>query len=194
MRSSPCQFGWKKSGTRLIKFERIFGKEKVVVLDYHASEEEGLGVEFIWRGVINATNACEEAKIIARERKKGKQGKNKINSGEMFPVDHDLFGKVDHWWEAQCHNNAWKKAERDECKHLGSAKDVCISEAYAFLEVFGRIFRGNLSIPSSLNERDGRSVRAVQRQTLQHRRKKCVAESDLAKFIFRVRISEDWLL
>ncbi len=73
------------------EFEDIFGPEKVSVLDYHAHESDGIEVEFICKGVPNATQACKEAKIIVEEQKDDPSKVVRRNTGEKYLLDHDLL-------------------------------------------------------------------------------------------------------
>jgi len=76
------------------EFEKIFGPDKITVLDYHSHEKHGLALEFVCNGIPDATHACEETKLIAQEDK-DKLNKDKTlvrrNTGDQFLLDHDLL-------------------------------------------------------------------------------------------------------
>jgi hypothetical protein len=72
------------------EFGKIFGEEKVTILDYHTHEKGELEIEFFCRGIPNATNGCNEATLIAQEQK---DDPNKIvrRNSQKYLLDHDLL-------------------------------------------------------------------------------------------------------
>lgn len=68
----------------------VYGSSRVTILDMINPEEEELEVEFVCHGLVDASNACTEA----RERGEKRRKKDKVvvkNKSDFLMLDHDLL-------------------------------------------------------------------------------------------------------